>query len=77
MALKKASFGIVALLVTMAIVLLLVAKRWQSLSSGSRQAEALAETGVPSDGLSGIHEAEVLTDAHASEVSGALEATQD
>jgi hypothetical protein len=83
MAKRGTSFGMVVLVVTMAIVLLLVAKRWQQLAPSARETSlpgrpsaAAASPGAPGDPIPGLREVEVSTNAHAEDVGEALAASE-
>jgi len=78
MKLRGGSFGLLGLLIVMAIVLVLVAKNWEMLAStmspGSNahgEAEAAAE--VQSGELPDLQQTRAATDDHTDEVNAALE----
>ena len=78
MKMKGGSFGLLALLIVMGIVLLLVAKNWQMIADtampgGHSHGEAEAGEEVKSGDLPNLEQTQAATDAHADDVGAALE----
>jgi len=78
MKMKGGSFGLLALLIVMGIVLLLVAKNWQVIANtvmpgGHSHGETEAGEQVQAGDLPNLEQTQAATDAHADDVGAALE----